>query len=279
MTATSGKAIRLGRLLPGEGYRGACFAFDHGLQVGPIAGTEDLRTGVQLAVDAGFEAIILAPGAITKCADLLAPRTAPAVIMRVDQTNMWRIGSQSGYSQGYTRQIATVEEAAQMGADAVISYFFTAHTDPNLEDRSMEIAAKTATDARRLGLVYVAEPMAARSGLMTTPFDGEVVAMNTRMAVEMGADVIKADWPGSEAACKHVVSRSGGAPVLMAGGERSGSDADVLALVAELLAGGAKGVMFGRSLFQSAKPLVLMRAVRAMIHDGLPLAQALSNIE
>ena len=43
MTAATGKAIRLGRLLPGEGARGACFAFDHGLQVGPIAGTEDLR--------------------------------------------------------------------------------------------------------------------------------------------------------------------------------------------------------------------------------------------
>jgi len=80
MTATTGKAIRLGRLLPGAGARRACFAFDHGLQVGPIAGTEDLRAGVQLAIDAGFDAVILGPAAVERCADLLASRTAPAAV-------------------------------------------------------------------------------------------------------------------------------------------------------------------------------------------------------
>jgi len=102
--------------------------------------------------------------------------------------------------------------------------------------------------------------------------------MNSRIAVEIGADVIKADWPGSESACANVVGCSGGVPVLIAGGERGGGDADVLTLVSELLAGGAKGVMFGRSLFQSSQPLVLMRTIRAMIHEGLPLSKALSNV-
>ena len=62
--------------------------------------------------------------------------------------------------------------------------------------------------------------------------------------------------------------------MLIAGGERTGSDDDTLKLVADLLAGGAKGIMFGRALFQSPDPLKLMRIVRDMIHDDLPLAKA-----
>lgn len=277
MVATIGKTIRLGRLLPGAGQRAACFAFDHGMQVGPIPGTKDLRAGVTLAVEAGFDAIILGPGAIERCCDLLTGRNRPAIIMRVDQTTMWRNASPTGYAEGHTRQVASVEEAARMGADAVLSFLFTTHTTPELENRSIEIAGETAREARRHGLVYVAEPMAARGGLMPTPFETDIVAMNARIAAEIGADVLKIDWPGSKKGCAEVVATSAGTPVLIAGGERSGSDEESLCLVADLLAAGAKGVMFGRTLFQSPDPLVLMQRIRAIIHDGLSLRAALGD--
>lgn len=277
MVATVGKAIRLGRLLPGSGQRAACFAFDHGLQAGPIPGARDLRAGVALAVEAGFDAIILGPSAIERCCDLLTGRDRPAIIMRVDQTSMWRNGSATGYPEGHTRQVAGVDEAARMGADAVLSFLFTTHVSPELESRSIEIAAATAREARRLGLVYVAEPMAARGGLMPSPFETGIVAMNARIAAEIGADVLKIDWPGSKQGCAEVVASSAGAPVLVAGGERSGNDEETLCLVADLLTAGAKGVMFGRALFQSPDPLVLMRRVRAMIHEGLSLKQAVGG--
>ncbi len=278
MSGSVGKAIRLARILSGKQGRSACLAFDHGLHVGPIAGVGDLRAGIKNAVDAGFDGIILTPGAVARNVDLLSGRDKPSVVMRIDQTTMWRLGSFTGYAEGDVRAITSVEEAAAMGADAVLSYIFIAHKDPALETRSAERAAETAMQARRFGLAYVAEPMAARNGMLRSPFDPKVIAIHTRMAVEFGADIIKADWPGSVKACQQVLSSCAGTPMLVAGGERGKSDADTLRLVSELLEGGANGIMFGRALFQSPDPLKIMRIAREMIHDDLPLPQALKKL-
>jgi len=278
MSGSAGKAIRLARILSGKQGRSACLAFDHGLHVGPIAGVGDLRAGIKNAVAAGFDGIILTPGAVARNVDLLSGRDKPSVVMRIDQTTMWRLGSFTGYAEGDVRAITSVEEAAAMCADAVLSYIFIAHKDPALETRSAERAAETAMQSRRFGLAYVAEPMVARSGMLRSPFDPKAIAIHTRMAVEFGADIIKADWPGSVKACQQVLAGCGGTPMLVAGGERGKSDEDTLRLVADLLAGGANGIMFGRALFQSPDPLRIMRIAREMIHDDLPLPQALKKL-
>ncbi|CAN5353087.1 fructose-bisphosphate aldolase [soil metagenome] len=275
---TVGRAIRLGRLMNGSKARSACMAFDHGLHVGDVDGVRNLRAGVQFAVDAGFDGIILSPGAVERAGDLLVGRNRPSIVMRIDHTSMWRIGLPSGYPEGDVRAITTVAEAAQMGADAVLSYVFIAHRGQEGERRSIELAAETAMGARKHGLAYVAEPMAARGGLFKDPFDPRVVAIHTRMAVELGADVIKTDWPGSAAACTAVLKGCAGVPMLVAGGKRSKTDRDTLRLVADLLAGGANGIMFGRALFESPEPLRLMRVVRDMIHDDMSFAAAAEKI-
>ncbi|MBL8906954.1 MAG: hypothetical protein JNM20_09780 [Rhizobiales bacterium] len=79
-------------------------------------------------------------------------------------------------------------------------------------------------------------------------------------------------------ACREVLSGCGGAPMLVAGGERGKYNEDTLRLVADLLAGGANGIMFGRALFQSPDPLKMMKVAREMIHDDLPLPQALNKL-
>jgi DhnA family fructose-bisphosphate aldolase class Ia len=278
MSSSVGKAIRLARILSGKQGRSACLAFDHGLHVGPIAGVGDLRAGIRHAADAGFDGIILTPGAVIRNVDLLSGRDKPSVVMRIDQTTMWRLGSFTGYAEGDVRAITSVEEAAAMGADAVLSYIFIAHKDPALETRSSERAAETAMQARRLGLAYVAEPMVARNGMLRSAFDPKAIAIHTRMAVEFGADILKVDWPGSVKACKEVLSSCAGTPMLVAGGERGRSDEDTLRLVSDLLEGGAQGIMFGRALFQSPDPLKIMKIVREMIHDDLTLPQALKKL-
>ncbi len=278
MTAGTGKQIRLGRILPGKKFRGACFAADHGMQLGPIPGLVDLRAAISDAVETGFDAVILSPGGLARCADLFAHRGAPAAILRVDQTTMWRMGSKTGYAEGHTRLLVAVDDAARMGADAVITYFFVGHKDPALEDAMFELAGRVARRARELGIVYIAEPMAARDGLYPKIFDGAVVAANARMAIEIGADIVKCDWPGSVRGCRRLVASAMGAPVMIAGGPREGSEEDTVDLVAKLLQGGANGIMFGRSLFQSDKRRRLMRVLRAMIHEGLSADDAKAGL-
>jgi fructose-bisphosphate aldolase, class I len=278
VTSGTGKQIRLSRLFSNRDGRAVVFAFDHGMQVGPVPGAVDLRAGVALAVEAGFDGIILGPGALDRSADLLTGSNRPAIIMRLDQTTMWRLGGKHSLDEGHTRQVADVEDALRLGADAVLTFLFTCHRNSELETRSMEITGRAASSARNWGIPLVVEPMAAREGRLKTPFDAETVAMNSRIAVEIGADVIKTDWSGTIEGFRHVVQGAADAPVLVAGGPRLGNDLATLELVRDLLAAGARGVMFGRGLFQSPEPLVLMKAVRDMVHDGVSFEDAAARL-
>ncbi len=265
MPGLIGKAHRLARLMRGPGGCAACLAFDHGAQLGPIPGTEDPAGIISAAVEARFDGIILSPGLAMRHAGLLCGLDRPSVILRLDQTSMWRVGTTHGYPSGHSRGIASVEEAVQIGADAVLCYFFTCHSDPELETRSIEFAAECARAARLWGMPLIMEPMAARGGLVDDPFDTDVIAMNCRMAAEIGADAVKTDFSGDARSFRRVVETVE-CPVLGAGGPRMENDDEVLATVTALLDAGAKGILFGRNLFQSGNPLALMQKARALIH-------------
>jgi len=182
-----------------------------------------------------------------------------------------------GSEEGHTRMIAGVEDAVRLGADAVICYMFTCHKDPRLEVKSVEIAAAVASEARRWGVPVVVEPMVARNGDLS-PFDSEAIASNTRMAVEIGADVIKTDWSGHARSFERVVAAAARTPILIAGGERRGADEDTLHTIAAILEAGAQGVLFGRAFFKSASPLRLMKAARDLIHGELTLNEAIAEL-
>jgi DhnA family fructose-bisphosphate aldolase class Ia len=276
MTAI-GKALRLSRILKGGARRSASFAFDHGLQGAALEGAQDLRAGISLAIKADLDGIILSPGGLERADELLTSHARPAVIMRLDQTTMWRLGGPMGSAEGHTRLIAGVEDALHLGADAVICYMFTCHKDPRLEVESVEIAASVVTQARRWGVPVVIEPMVARNGELS-PFNADAITLNTRMAVEIGADIIKTDWSGDARSFERVVGAAAGTPILIAGGERRGSDEDTLQTIASILEAGAQGVLFGRAFFQSTSPLCLMKAARGLIHDELTLNEAIKEL-
>lgn len=262
MTTTIGKARRLARMMNRASGRMLCVPIDHGLQVGAIAGLEQTERLLDTVVDAGVDAVIVNPGLLMRHAPRLAG--GPAVILRLDQTTMWRVGSPHGYADTHSRLIATVEEAVQLGAEAVITYLFTANQRPELETRSFEICGQIATECRRWGIVHVIEAMAANGGLAQRE-DPDIIAMNCRMAGELGADLIKTDYCNDVPRFKAIATQSL-APVLVAGGASLGDSKAVVKFAKTVIAAGAQGIMFGRNVFQSAEPAALLKQVRAVVH-------------
>ena len=63
-------------------------------------------------------------------------------------------------------------------------------------------------------------------------------------------------------------------PVLIAGGEKLGSDRAVFEAVRGALDAGGRGVCIGRNAFQHSKPLGMMRAICAMVHNNVTAAAA-----
>ncbi len=262
MTAI-GKARRMSRLFRKGSGRMLCLPIDHGLMVGPVAGVADPGPLLDIAVSAGVDALIVSPGMLRRHYKRF--EGGPAVILRVDQTTMWRTGSATGYKDTHTRQILTVEEAVEMGAEAVITYLFTCNKDPAEETACFRICADVARDARRFGLVHVIEAMAANGGFAHAD-DPDIVALNCRMAGELGADVIKTDWCGAEGFA--LVASGSLAPVAVAGGAAQGDETALFHFAAEAIESGASGLIFGRNVFQRDDAGRVLRHLGALVHGG-----------
>lgn len=271
--AGTGKAVRQARLIDPADGRGFCVAFDHALQLGASPGLERPEESLAQMAEAGVDGVILPLGTAQRVGPILARHRGPALILRLDQTTMWREGTKLDYPDGHTRLVASVEDALRLGADAIITYLFVGHNDPAEETRAFEANAAVNAAARAAGLPHIIETMGARHALPGTVFTPGLVAMHTRIGVEMGADIIKTDWPGSAAALATIAAALP-VPVMLAGGPRQHSDSETLSLVGEIVASGAAGILFGRAIFQARDPLAMMRACRAVIHGKLPAAEA-----
>ncbi|CAH2601261.1 Fructose-bisphosphate aldolase [Rhodovastum atsumiense] len=275
MPTKTGQMVRMSRLIDPRTGRGFCVAFDHALQLGTCPGLERPEATLDLMAEAGVDGVILPLGTALRLGGRLARRGGPALILRLDQTTMWREGTQLAYPDGITRLVASVADAVALGADAVVTYLFVGHNDPALETRSFEDNARVNEAARAAGMPHIIETMAARGGLAADAFDPDVVTFHTRVGVEMGADIIKTDWPGSVAALRAITAALP-VPVMLAGGPRQDSDRGTLQLVAQIMQAGAAGILFGRSIFQARQPLAVMKACRAIIHDGTSVEEAMA---
>ncbi len=92
------------------------------------------------------------------------------------------------------------------------------------------------------------------------------------IAFEHGADILKTYFPHDRKGFARVV-RGCPAPVSIAGDPRLPDDGAVLAMVAESVAEVGKGVVFGRNIWQHARPARMVRAALTVLASG-SLAEA-----
>ena len=255
-----GKTLRMARLFDKPSGRMLCVPIDHGMQVGPLPGLSDPGPLLDMLVKADIDAVIINPGMLMRWGRRLTG--GPGIILRLDQTTMWRTGGPFGYADTHTRQVVTVEDALAMGADAVITYLFTCNNDPGQETACMEICGQVASDARRLGLPHIVEAMAASGGFAAAD-DPAVVAMHCRIAGELGADIIKTDWCGAEGFAS--LARDSLAPVAVAGGAALETREMVTDFAASAIRAGAAGLFFGRNVFTRPDAAALLTDLSAIV--------------
>src|SRR5690606_34123182 len=94
--------------------------------------------------------------------------------------------------------------------------------------------------------------------------DAEKIVTLVRLASEMGADIIKAD-PTDDPDEFHRVVEAARVPVLVRGGGK-GDLKVVLNKSAALMKQGAKGMVYGRNIYQHASPKAVVSALMAIIH-------------
>jgi DhnA family fructose-bisphosphate aldolase class Ia len=270
LTADVGKAMRLKRVIDGDGVSVIC-ALDHGMTspmfLDPLA---DIATRTREAVAGGANVIMMSKGMIRMAQDAFAPTTSLALLL-----------SASAGPDGDRPeivQIADVEEALVLGADAVV--LFTAlggDTEPGMVD----ILASVGRECAALGMPFIAEAefptTYATVEELTQQYGFEYLRRNVRLCAELGADIVKTNWSGDQESFARCVEAANGVPVVLAGGSRL-ADAELLTRMEQAVAVGAIGCSVGRNIFMHERPEAITRALSRVIRERWSAEKALEAL-
>ncbi len=266
MDSRTGKQIRMGRLVDGKSGRTIILAYSHGLLLGPQPGMrtlDEMRAVVESCRRAN--GIMLSPGLVKPFEQAFVGPSRPSLVVHLDWTNFSR--RVLPYDQGRQVSVATIEDVAAAGADAVMTYLLLGDDDPGREAEEIDRNARIARACERLGIVHMIEPrLSLERRHPERKLEPELMRLYCRMAAEVGADLIKCVWSGSVETMREIVE-SCPAPVLVAGGPRDDDHPDRgLQTARDALAAGCRGVVYGRTIYQSPDPEVALDRLRAIVH-------------
>jgi fructose-bisphosphate aldolase / 2-amino-3,7-dideoxy-D-threo-hept-6-ulosonate synthase len=257
-----GRDIRLSRIL--NGGKMLCIPMDHGITTGPIKGLEDIHGMIYQCASAGLTCVLVNKGIIKTM-----PRS-PDIGLIVHFSASTSIGP----APNRKMLIGSVEEAIRLGADAVSVHInIGSKEEPEMLQTLGIISDKC--DEWSLPLVAMMYP---RGENIKNPYDAEIVAHAARVGAEAGADIVKTVYTGDPDSFKQVV-RSSPVPLVIAGGPKANSDRETLEMCNGAMAAGAKGVTFGRNIFQHKNPPAMVRALRKIIIENRNVREALKELD
>lgn len=243
---------------------------DHGLfnEYSLLSGIEDIRRGIELVVNAAPDAVQLSPGH-AHLLHGLQERQGPALILRVDVTNVY--GSVPGVTLYDLLIENAVEKAIQLDAAGIVTNLFYVPDHPRLHEQCIASICKLQSDCERFGLPLMVEPLVLRLDAESNRYlqDGSVERISSivRQAVELGADIIKADVTDRLEDYHRVIEIASGIPVLVRGGGRV-TDEVLLQRTYEVMQQGAAGIVYGRNIYQHPIPDKITRALMSIVHEG-----------
>jgi 2-amino-4,5-dihydroxy-6-oxo-7-(phosphooxy)heptanoate synthase len=227
---------------------------DHSIADGPVATrSRSLDTLVGQFADGDADAVVVHKGSLRH---IRPDRFAGmSLIVHLNASTGQAADPDAKY------MVTAVDEALRLGADAV-----SLHVNLGSEEESRQISdlarVADACDRWNLPLLAMVYP---RGPQIADPADPALLAHAVTIAADLGCDLVKTIYPGSVAGMLELTAVCP-IPVLVAGGPRRGTEAELLGFVADAPAGGAGGVAMGRNLFQAADPRGLATKVARLVH-------------
>ena len=266
---------RLNRLF---GADGKCFdvAIDHGFfnERSFLNGIEDLGQAVSTVVDAAPDAIQLPPGTAPLLQRIPGPK--PALVLRTDVANV--------YGKTLPRKLFSqlvedaVEQALNLDAACVVVNLLLLPDQPELHEACIANICRLKPQCDRFGMPLMVEPLVMQSnekaGGYMVDGDLEKILPLVRQAVELGADIIKADPCDNVGEYHQVIRVASGIPVLVRGGG-SVPDEVILQRTHDLMTQGAKGIVYGRNVIQHRNPAGMTKALMSIVHNESSVSDAL----
>jgi DhnA family fructose-bisphosphate aldolase class Ia len=262
-----GKEIRIERLKNPASGRILTVAIDHAPSYGVLSGIEDIQKVVDRVAGAGPDAMLLMKGTAARCFRPYAGRVALIL----------KSSTLSPYHPQRDVWVSPVEDAVRLGADAIAMALTVG--SPHQAELVANLGALV-REAERAGMPVIVH--AYPNGELVPRdeiYSAARVGYASRMAMELGVDIVKTFYTGSAESFCQVVEMAAPALVVAAGGPRLETDADVLHMAHAVVQAGAAGITFGRNIWQSADPTALIQALKQILHENGSVDEALAQLE
>lgn len=261
-----GKQIRLQRIINRNTNRTIIVPLDHGLTAGPMPGLDNLHATVSQIAEGGADCVVMHKGAVGKG---FRPSGGPAIDSDIGL--MLHLSGGTALAPDCTEKtlVATVEDAVRLGADAVSVHVNLGNA---AESRMLADLGHISSKASEWGIPVMAMIYGRGPGI-ADEYDPKVVALAARVGMELGADLVKVAYTGDIDSFAAVVQGCN-IPVVIAGGPKLDSTAGFLKMVHDSLEAGGAGLSVGRNIFQHRCVADLVRVLRDLVHNNLPLKDA-----
>jgi len=251
MELSSAEPRRKGLL--GRNGRTVLVAFDHGLGVGPSPGSEYPAIVLEQIIEGGADGIMVSPGLHRRFANILDSRINVVLSIPTD--------------------MKYVEYAAQTKCVGVKTTFFgdVTQSEPFLPMQDVAITCQA------YGIEHLDEIVPAVPGTTKALRDDALIQLSCRKAAELGADVVKTAYAATKEGFARAVETAF-IPVVILGGEKT-DDAGILRMAKDSVDAGGAGVCFGRNVWGRQDPKAMVRALRAVVHEGKSVEDGLAILK
>lgn len=274
------KSYRLNRLFNADSGRCLDVAIDHGFfnQPGFLDGIEDIAKAVQTAFSAAPDAIQLTSGQARHLQNLTG-RSKPALVLRTDVANVYGRELPSDVLSTIIAEPSL--QAVRLDAACMCVNLFQIPGAPEASNQCIENICELKLESDHYAMPMMVEPLVFRPNSEAGGYmvNGDLTAIRhlVRQAVELGADIIKADPTDNIEDYHKVVEAAGGIPVLVRGGGRV-SDAEILSRTEALMKQGVAGIVYGRSIIQHPNLAGMIAALKAVVHEGASAEKAARHL-
>jgi fructose-bisphosphate aldolase, class I len=270
---------RLNRFLAPDGK---CFdvAIDHGFfgEHAFLDGIQNMEKAVKTVVKAAPDAIQLSIGQ-APILQSIPGKNKPALVLRTDVANVY--GKELPRTLFSLMIEETVEQALRLDAACLCINLFMLPGQPEVHAACIANINKLKPVADRYGMPMMVEPLVmqdnAKGGYMVNGNLQKIKAL-VRQAVELGADVIKADPCDNPEEYTEIIEVAGHIPVLVRGGGKV-SDDELFKRTETIMKTGAKGIVYGRNVIQHPNPSGMTKALMAMVHKNANAEKAMGILK
>jgi len=235
-------------------------AYDHGFEHGPkdlIGKSIDPEYILDLAIKGEYTGIVLQKGIAEKYyTDTRYQRSVPLILKINGKTNIPQT------ADPYSSMNCSVEYAKRLGAKAV---GYTIYLGSKQEEKMLADFGKIQEQAHQLKMAAIAW-IYPRGSAVEDETSPEITAYAARIGLELGADMIKIKYSGSEETFRKAVQSAGKTKVVLSGGSKIGEE-EFLNIVESVIKAGATGIAVGRNVFQHQDPLAITEKIKKIVFD------------